>query len=67
MPSASLGPIDPEEAVDTIANLAKPLAEPQEPIPSSSAVPLTSEEVHFSTFLLIQHAYVLTRFCLPGL
>ncbi|KAK1617063.1 hypothetical protein QYE76_022580 [Lolium multiflorum] len=42
MPSANLDPVVP--AVDKVADLAKPLAETQEPIISSSAVPLVSGE-----------------------
>ncbi|KAK1680056.1 hypothetical protein QYE76_040904 [Lolium multiflorum] len=41
MPSANL---DPVSAVDKVADLAKPPAETQEPITSSSAVPLVSGE-----------------------
>ena len=44
MPSANLDPVIP--AVDKVANLAKPPAETQEPITSSSAVPLVSGEVY---------------------
>ncbi|KAK1612397.1 hypothetical protein QYE76_036070 [Lolium multiflorum] len=44
MPSANLDPVIPEGAVDKVANLAKPPAETQEPITSSSAVPLVSGE-----------------------
>ena len=46
MPSANLDPVIPEGAVDMVANLAKPPAETQEPITSSSAVPLVSGEVY---------------------
>ncbi|KAK1666494.1 hypothetical protein QYE76_054653 [Lolium multiflorum] len=42
MPSANLDPVVP--AVDKVADLAKPPAETQEPITSSSAVPLVSGE-----------------------
>ncbi|KAK1691784.1 hypothetical protein QYE76_008481 [Lolium multiflorum] len=44
MPSANLDPAIPIGAVDKVANLAKPPAETQEPITSSSAVPLVSGE-----------------------
>ncbi|KAK1667115.1 hypothetical protein QYE76_055274 [Lolium multiflorum] len=44
MPSANLDPVIPKGAVDKVANLAKPPAETQEPITSSSAVPLVSGE-----------------------
>ena len=46
MPSANLDPVPPEGAVDMAANLVKPAAETQEPITSTSAVPLVSGEVH---------------------
>ncbi|KAK1630903.1 hypothetical protein QYE76_005218 [Lolium multiflorum] len=44
MPSANLDPVIPKGAVDKVANLAKSPAETQEPITSSSAVPLVSGE-----------------------
>ncbi|KAK1662000.1 hypothetical protein QYE76_050159 [Lolium multiflorum] len=44
MSSANLDPVIPKGAVDKVANLAKPPAETQEPITSSSAVPLVSGE-----------------------
>ncbi|KAK1676970.1 hypothetical protein QYE76_037818 [Lolium multiflorum] len=44
MPSANLDPVIPKGAVDKVANLAKPPAETQEPITSSSAVPLVLGE-----------------------
>ncbi|KAK1631436.1 hypothetical protein QYE76_005751 [Lolium multiflorum] len=44
MSSANLDPVIPEGVVDKVANLAKPPAETQEPITSSSAVPLVSGE-----------------------
>ena len=44
--SANLDLAIPIGAVDKVANLAKPPAETQEPITSSSAVPLVSGEVH---------------------
>ena len=46
MPSAHLDPVISEGAVDMAANLTKPPAETQEPITSSSAVPLVSGEVY---------------------
>ena len=50
MPSASLGPINPEEAVEIIANLAKTHKEPQEPNAMPSAVPLVTGEVYSFCF-----------------
>ncbi|KAK1686429.1 hypothetical protein QYE76_047277 [Lolium multiflorum] len=44
MSSANLDLVIPKSAVDKVANLAKPPAETQEPITSSSAVPLVSGE-----------------------
>ncbi|KAK1609357.1 hypothetical protein QYE76_033030 [Lolium multiflorum] len=44
MPSASLDPVIPKGAVDKVANSAKSPAETQEPITSSSVVPLVSGE-----------------------
>jgi hypothetical protein len=46
MSSANLDLVTPESAVDTVANLAKSPAKTQEPITSSSAVPLVTEEVY---------------------
>ncbi|KAK1652251.1 hypothetical protein QYE76_070056 [Lolium multiflorum] len=44
MPSANLDPVIPKGAVDKVANLAKSPVETQEPIASSSAVPLVLGE-----------------------
>ena len=46
MSSANLDLVTPESAVDTVANLAKSPGKTQEPITSSSAVPLVTEEVY---------------------
>ena len=46
MSSANLDLVTPESAVDTVANLAKSPAKTQEPITSSSAIPLVTEEVY---------------------
>ena len=48
MSSANLDLVTPESAVDTVATLAKSPAKTQEPITSSSAVPLVTEEVYSS-------------------
>ena len=45
-PSVDLDPATPEDAGDMVADLAKPTAETQEPITSSSAVSLISGEVY---------------------
>ncbi|KAK1641991.1 hypothetical protein QYE76_059796 [Lolium multiflorum] len=52
MSPANLDPAIPIGAVDKIAHLAKPLAETQEPITSSSAVPLVSGESYDLSGLL---------------
>ena len=44
--SANLDPITSEGAIDMAVNLAKSPAKTQEPITSSSAVPLVTEEVY---------------------
>ena len=46
MSSANLDLVTPESAVDTVATLAKSPAKTQEPISSSSAVPLVTEKVY---------------------
>ena len=46
MSSANLDPTIHESAVDTVASLAKSPEKTQEPITSSSAVPLVTEEVY---------------------
>src|SRR4051812_34119306 len=72
MSSVGLDPATPTGAVDPIANLAKPSAETQEPITSSSAV-LISGEVYsfclvFPSFLLHTDAVFVCHGCdLSGL
>jgi hypothetical protein len=46
MPSATLDLATSKSVADKVANLAKPTTETQEPITSSSAVPLVLGEVH---------------------
>ena len=46
MPSANLDLVVPESAIDVVVNLTELPAKTSEPITSSSAVPLVTEEVH---------------------
>ncbi|KAK1699294.1 hypothetical protein QYE76_015991 [Lolium multiflorum] len=52
MPSATLDLATPDSVADKVATLAKPTAETQEPITSSSAVPLVSGEGYNLSSLL---------------
>ncbi|KAK1626897.1 hypothetical protein QYE76_001212 [Lolium multiflorum] len=52
MPSATLDLATPDSVADKVATLAKPTAETQEPITSSSAVPLVLGEGHDLSSLL---------------